>query len=81
MATRRSPGEGGVNWNETRKRWVATAQLGFRPNGKRLVRTATGRTKTEAKNKLKQLLRNKDDGFTESKRFTVANALEGWLRF
>ena len=81
MATRRSPGEGGVHWNETRKRWVATAQLGFRPNGKRLVRTATGRTKTEAKNKLKQLLRNKDDGFTESKRFTVANALEGWLRF
>jgi integrase len=55
--------------------------LGFLPNGKRVSRTATGRTKTEAKGKLKQLLRDKDDGFTESKRLTVADALEGWLKF
>ena len=81
MATRRSQGEGGVHWNEGRQRWVATAQLGFRPNGRRVVKTAAGRTKTEAKNKLKQLLRDKDDGITESTRLTVADALEEWLRF
>jgi|BarGraNGADG00212_1021973.scaffolds.fasta_scaffold34386_1 integrase len=81
MATRRSQGEGGVHWSESRQRWVATAQLGFRPNGKRMTRTAAGRTKTEAKNKLKQLLRDKDDGITESTQPTVADALEEWLRF
>lgn len=81
MSTRRSQGEGGVHWSERRKRWVATAQLGFRPNGKRVVTTAAGRTKTEAKEKLKQLLRDKDDGFTASKRLTVADALEGWLKY
>jgi integrase len=44
-------------------------------------RTATGRTKTEAKEKLKQLLRDKDDGFTASNRITVADAVEAWLKF
>ena len=81
MATRRSQGEGGVHWSAREKRWVATAQLGFRPNGKRVVRTATGRTKTEAKNRLKDLLRDKDDGITASTRLSVADALEEWLKF
>ena len=81
MATRRSQGEGGVHWSEARQRWVATAQLGFRPNGKRISRTAAGRTKTEAKKKLKQLLRDKDDGIAQSTQPTVADALDEWLRF
>ena len=53
MAARRSRGEGGVHFSESRQRWIATAQLGFQPDGKRIVKTATGRTKTEAKNKLR----------------------------
>ena len=81
MSTRRSQGEGGVHWSERRQRWVATAQLGFRPNGKRVVTTAAGRSKTEAKEKLKKLLRDKDDGFTVSKTLTVADAIEGWLKY
>jgi integrase len=81
VATRRSQGEGGVHWSAREKRWVATAQLGFRPNGKRVVRTATGQTKTEAKNRLKDLLRDKDDGFTSSTRLSVADAVEEWLKF
>jgi hypothetical protein len=51
------------------------------PNGRRISRTAAGRTKTEAKNKLKQLLRDKDDGIDQSTQPTVADALEEWLRF
>ena len=58
MAARRSRGEGGVHFSESRQRWIATAQLGFQPDGKRIVKTATGQTKTEAKNKLKKLIRD-----------------------
>lgn len=46
-----------------------------------MVRTAFGRTKTEAKSKLKNLLRDKDDEITTATRLTVAEALEGWLTF
>ena len=81
MPARRSRGEGSVHFNATRNRWIATAQVGFAPDGKRIVKTATGRTKTEAKNKLKELLRNRDEGFTSSKRYTVADAIDSWLTY
>jgi len=81
VAARRSRGEGGVHWSESRNRWIATAQLGFQPNGKRSVKTATATTKTAAKNRLKELLRDHDDGLQTSSRFTVANAIDDWLAF
>jgi integrase len=81
MAKRRSRGEGGVHYSESRQRWVATAQLGFLPNGKRIVKTATGRTKTEAKARLSELLREREQGINESARATVAMALQDWLEF
>lgn len=81
MTTRRSHGEGGLHWNENRQRWIATAQLGYQPNGKRIVKTATGRTKTEAKNRLKQLLRDHDEGIKPTSGFTVTDAVEDWLTY
>jgi integrase len=81
MAKRRSRGEGGVHYSESRQRWVATAQLGFLPNGKRIVKTATGRTKTEAKARLSELLREREQGINESARATVAMALQDWLEY
>ena len=81
MAARRSRGEGGVHFSESRQRWIATAQVGFLPNGKRIVKTGTGKTKTEAKAKLKELLRNREDGTQAIVRATVAAAVEDWLEF
>lgn len=81
MAKRRSRGEGGVHYSESRQRWVATAQLGFLPNGKRIVKTATGRTKTEAKAKLSELLREREQGVNERVHATVAMAIHDWLEF
>ncbi len=40
----------------------ATANLGFGPSGKRIVKRGSGKTKTEAKNKLKEVLRDHEDG-------------------
>ena len=55
--------------------------MGFLPNGKRIVKTGTGKAKTEAKAKLKELLRNREDGIQAIARTTVAAAVEDWLEF
>jgi integrase len=82
MEKRRSNGDGGLYWDETRQRWIASVTTGYRPDGKRIVRKASGKTKTEAKDKLRAMLRDKEDGTpAESKNFTVAQAVNDWLTF
>ncbi|GLZ14190.1 site-specific integrase [Actinomadura sp. NBRC 104425] len=79
---RRSRGEGGLHWDKTRKRWIATVTIGYTPAGKRIVRKGSGRTKTEARNKLKQNLRDQEDGLTPSPgNYTVADAVTYWLTY
>jgi len=46
VTTRRNPGEGGLHWEESRKRWFATVYLGYSPNGKRHKVKVGARTKT-----------------------------------
>ncbi|MEU7788394.1 site-specific integrase [Amycolatopsis sp. NPDC049159] len=80
MATRRSRGDGGLYWDEPRQRWTAEVTVGFRPNGKRIVRKARGKTKTEAKTKLKELLSDVEEGAVNaSAGYTVAQAVNDWL--
>ncbi|MBB4687234.1 site-specific integrase [Amycolatopsis jiangsuensis] len=82
MAKRRSRGDGGLYWDEARQRWTAEATVGYRPDGKRIVRKARGVTKTEAKEKLRALLQEIEDGApTEARNFTVADAVTDWLEF
>lgn len=78
--TRRSNGEGGLHWDEGRQRWIATVTVGYDGRGKRVVRKAAGRTKTEAKTKLRDLLRDRADGLQESS-CTVRQAVEDWLTY
>jgi hypothetical protein len=79
MATRRSNGEGGLRWNEARQRWVGRASLGYNADGKRRIGTVSARTKTEARNKLRALLRDHDDGLPTQRAYTVGDAVEAWL--
>jgi len=81
MAKRRSRGDGGIHWDEGRQRWIASATVGYTPAGKRIVKKASGTTKTAAKNKLKEILRDHDDGLAAnaSASYTVANAVNDWL--
>ncbi|GAB3990687.1 hypothetical protein GCM10029978_119310 [Actinoallomurus acanthiterrae] len=80
MAKRRSRGDGGLHWDDKRQRWIASVTVGYTPAGKRIVRKASGKTKTEAKNKLKEILRDHDDGFAvASHDYTVADAVHYWL--
>lgn len=80
MTKRRSRGDGGLRWSESRQRWIAEVTVGYSPAGKRKVRSAYGKTKTEAKDKLKEMLREHDDGLPpEDRSFTVAQAVRDFL--
>ena len=78
----RPRGDGGLSWDERRKRWIASTTIGYDGRGKRIVRRAAGRTRTEAKNKLRELLRDREDGFAiANDGYTVAQAVNDWLAF
>ena len=80
--TRRARGDGGLRWDETRHRWIAEITVGCDGRGKRIVRKASGRTKTEAKNKLRDMLRDQADGLPiAAHAYTVAHAVEDWLTY
>ncbi|KAA1033955.1 site-specific integrase [Pseudonocardia sp. EV170527-09] len=82
MASRRSRGDGGLSWSDSRQRWIGAVTVGYTPAGKRIMRRVSGRTKTEAMKKLKQLLRDVEDGTVVAESgFTVAQAVEDWLTY
>ena len=54
MVARRSRGEGSLFWHEKRQRWIGVVSQGYAANGKRRTTWVTGRTKTEAKIKLRE---------------------------
>jgi integrase len=82
MAKRRSRGDGGLHWDDRRQRWIATASLGYDPTGRRVVKRGSGKTKTEAKTKLKEVLRDYEDGIAIAPSdYTVAQAVNDWLAY
>ncbi|MFI6814741.1 tyrosine recombinase XerC [Nonomuraea sp. NPDC050328] len=82
MPKQRAHGDGGLYWSESRQRWIAEVTVGYTPTGRRITRKAAGRTKTEAKSKLKEMIRDCDDGLAvASGHETVASAVRDWLAF
>ena len=79
---RRSRGDGGLHFDPNRNRWIATASIGYDARGKRVTRRASGKTKTEAKDKLKEMLRDLDDGLpVAAGGYTVTDAVTYWLTY
>ncbi len=79
---RRGQGEGSLYWDESRRRWVAETTVGFDGQGKRIVRKARGATKTAAREKLREMVRDLDDGIAiASTGYTVGQAMEDWLQY
>jgi hypothetical protein len=79
--TRRAKGDGGLSGDAARERWVASATIGYDGRGKRIVRRGRGRTKTEAKNKLRQLLRDLEDSLVANDGYTVAQEIGDCLTY
>ncbi|WP_395110722.1 tyrosine recombinase XerC [Actinomadura sp. SCN-SB] len=78
----RPRGDGGLHWSESRKRWIASVTVGYTPAGKRIVRTASDKSKSRALKKLQRKLRDRDDGLpSEDTKYTVAQAVENWLEY
>lgn len=82
MTKRRSRGDGGLHWDATRQRWIASVTVGYTPAGKRIVRKASGKTKTEARTKLREKIRDYEDGLAIAHHNdTVADAVTDWLTY
>jgi hypothetical protein len=61
---------------------IAEASIGYTPAGKRIYRRGSAKTKTEAKAKLKEVIRDHDDGLTIAPpNYTVADAVNDWLTY
>jgi integrase len=76
--SRRGHGEGSVYRDAANGTWVGAISLGWRPDGSRIRRKATGRTKTEVREKLKQLQAEVDAGLKTSASYTLAKAVDDW---
>ena len=82
MPSRRSRGDGGLYWDRSRQRWMAEVTIGYSPSGKRIVKKASGKTKTAAQRKLKEIIRDYEDGLAIAPHnYTVADAVREWLQY
>jgi hypothetical protein len=59
--------------------WVGAISLGFDSQGKRQRVKRKAKTKTELKDKLKQLVADREAGMKNTEGYTVANAVNDWL--
>jgi hypothetical protein len=82
MSKRRDKGEGSLHWSEARQRWIAEVTVGYTLAGKRIYRSASDKSKTIAKNKLRDLVRDHEDGLPVAPHgYPVADAVEDWLAY
>ena len=79
ISKRRGQGEDSIYWDATKNRYVGAVSLGFSPVGTRVRKKVTGRTKTEVRDKLRDLHKQVEGGLRPRRRYTVEDALEDWL--
>lgn len=79
-ARRRGHGEDSIYLDAARVRYVGAVSLGCGPNGRRIRRKVSGRTKQEVRDKLKALDAEFDAGLNTSAGYTVKHAVEDWLK-
>src|SRR5215469_10661772 len=79
VARRRGHGEDGIYLDAAKNRYVGAVSLGYGPDGRRIRRKVTGRTKAEVRDKLKKLHGQIDKGVRSKPRYTVQDALDDWL--
>lgn len=79
MTRRRERGEGSLSWSESRQRWIGRVSVGYRPDGKRRIVTVSAKTKTEARDKLRRMVRDHAEDVVEDRRVTVADVVNDWL--
>ena len=79
ISKRRGQGEDSIYWDASKNRYIGAVSLGFSPSGTRIRKKVTGRTKTEVRDKLRDLHKQVEGGLRPRRRYTVEDALEDWL--
>src|SRR6266849_6302593 len=79
MSKRRGQGEDSIYWDASKNRYIGAVSLGFSPAGTRIRKKVTGRTKTEVRDKLRELHSQVEVGLRPRRRYTVGDALDDWL--
>jgi hypothetical protein len=80
VTRRRVRGDGGVHWDEKRQGFIASVTIGYTPSGKRIVRPGSGKTEAQARAKLWEVIRDREDGLAIAPgNVTVAHAVSDWL--
>src|SRR5271170_3929848 len=77
---RRGFGEDGIYLDAARNRYMGAVSLGYGPDGKRIRRKVSGKTKQEVRAKLQALHQEMNAGVRSSSPYTVRQAVEDWLR-
>jgi integrase len=76
---RRERGDDGISWDRVNKCYVGTISLGYDDAGKRLRRTARGKTKQAVKDKLDKLHEEIKAGIETPATYTVRQCVADWL--
>jgi integrase len=76
---RRGFGEDGIDLDAARNRYMGAISLGYGPDGKRIRRKVSGKTKQEVRAKLQALHQELNSGVRSSSTYTVRQAVEDWL--
>lgn len=77
---RRGHGEDGIYLDAARNRYMGAVSLGYGPDGRRIRRKVSGKTKQEVRDKLKTLHQEMNAGVRSSSTYTVRQAVDDWLR-
>jgi integrase len=77
---RRGHGEDGIYLDAARNRYMGAVSLGYGPDGKRIRRKVSGKTKQEVRAKLQALHQEMNAGVRSSSTYTVRQTVEDWLR-
>ena len=80
QVTRRGFGEDGIYLDAARNRYMGAVSLGYGPDGKRIRRKVSGKTKQEVRAKLKALHDELNTAVKSSRTYTVRQTVEDWLR-
>jgi integrase len=76
---RRGRGEDSIYWDSAKDRYVGAVSLGYSASGARVRKKVMGRTKTEVRDKLRELHAQVDSGVRPRRGYTVGDALDDWL--
>ncbi|MFJ4713161.1 tyrosine recombinase XerC [Streptomyces sp. NPDC088785] len=72
-------GEDTIYWDSAKNRYVGAVSLGYAPNGERRRPKVYGKTKTEVRQKIRDLKKEVQSGVKAPANYTVTDAVKDWL--